>query len=625
MSLGRSVPWTSWEEWFQVGYWLQSKEASSVQKGLDRVATWRSRGRVPLGVDSTACFVECRLRDESGELSQLPLRMQYSLAVVRMVNGIADSSQKGRMAASVASLSAAAGLPRLLVDLRHEATHNELPSLAALQLAAHHALTWLRTNYWQKQKDHVELNKTKISKIVCDYIASHMAASIKAAATTQRQEYDSEDIDDDKDGDDDNGNGNKRARIDGDNSGEYNVAEARKQRQALLTELRVAVPAPATYLLIDGLLQAQKTAKEYSSPVIVRALTHAMKHLLQEGWSQLPAVLLETAAAGLSPQCSLQENSTTVATGPAGPAVGPPATPPASSLVNWNLWLEVLAPEGKVDLSKAAARSIIATSLLSIAEIEQAPLNRWLQNSLEADNDNSDTIAAKELDVQRASTLLRLLEVTLPCLEDKELQKRCLAVASRVHQIDNQTTAASGAGAVMAEAQPNIDVVADLQRLSYEVLDLEDACSKRSRSTEQKPEENNEAKSMKKNQRWTRCQNWKPCAIGTLPNAIDTNGTLPRLELKENLQLRDLLKQHDVAALGTAAGAAEGRSKDIGTGAVVAMSVEEDDSEQLDGKFDDTAAEAEELLDEEDELPLSGGTAVTTCRCPPPAAVRPRI
>ena len=62
MSLGRSVPWTCWEEWHQVGDWLQSKEASAVQKGLDRVATWRSRGRVPLGVDSTACFVETRLR-----------------------------------------------------------------------------------------------------------------------------------------------------------------------------------------------------------------------------------------------------------------------------------------------------------------------------------------------------------------------------------------------------------------------------------------------------------------------------------------------------------------------------------------------------------------------------------
>ncbi len=29
-----------------------------------------------------------------------------------------------------------AGLPRILVDLRHEATHNELPSLAALRWGA---------------------------------------------------------------------------------------------------------------------------------------------------------------------------------------------------------------------------------------------------------------------------------------------------------------------------------------------------------------------------------------------------------------------------------------------------------------------------------------------------------
>lgn len=65
-----------------------------------------------------------------------------------MVNGITDSQQKGRVAVSVASLATAAGLPRLLVDLRHEATHNELPSLQVLRLAAQQALAWLRTNYW---------------------------------------------------------------------------------------------------------------------------------------------------------------------------------------------------------------------------------------------------------------------------------------------------------------------------------------------------------------------------------------------------------------------------------------------------------------------------------------------
>ncbi len=65
-----------------------------------------------------------------------------------MVNGITDSQQKGRVAVSVASLASAAGLPRLLVDLRHEATHNELPSLQVLRLAAQQALAWLRANYW---------------------------------------------------------------------------------------------------------------------------------------------------------------------------------------------------------------------------------------------------------------------------------------------------------------------------------------------------------------------------------------------------------------------------------------------------------------------------------------------
>ena len=47
----------------------------------------------------------------------------------RLVNGVADSQQRGRAASSVAILSAAAGLPRCIVDLRHDASHHELPSL----------------------------------------------------------------------------------------------------------------------------------------------------------------------------------------------------------------------------------------------------------------------------------------------------------------------------------------------------------------------------------------------------------------------------------------------------------------------------------------------------------------
>jgi ribosomal biogenesis protein LAS1 len=34
------------------------------------------------------------------------------------------------------------------VDIRHTATHNELPTLAALRLGARHALQWLASQYW---------------------------------------------------------------------------------------------------------------------------------------------------------------------------------------------------------------------------------------------------------------------------------------------------------------------------------------------------------------------------------------------------------------------------------------------------------------------------------------------
>ena len=81
---------------------------------------------MPLGVDSTACLVEAQQRDagaaaaqrqqagpaQAAQLlapSESELRLQYAMAVVRMVNGIADSSQRGRVAASVASLASMAG------------------------------------------------------------------------------------------------------------------------------------------------------------------------------------------------------------------------------------------------------------------------------------------------------------------------------------------------------------------------------------------------------------------------------------------------------------------------------------------------------------------------------------
>lgn len=42
------------------------------------------------------------------------------------------------------------GLPALFVDLRHESTHGDMPSLGNLRSAAQRGLRWLWDDYWSK-------------------------------------------------------------------------------------------------------------------------------------------------------------------------------------------------------------------------------------------------------------------------------------------------------------------------------------------------------------------------------------------------------------------------------------------------------------------------------------------
>ncbi len=81
---------------------------------LVQVSAWRCRGRIPLGADVTAAIVQTRRHSlgagiGDGALPAELLRLQYAMSIVRLVNGIADSSQKGRTAQSVANLAEDAG------------------------------------------------------------------------------------------------------------------------------------------------------------------------------------------------------------------------------------------------------------------------------------------------------------------------------------------------------------------------------------------------------------------------------------------------------------------------------------------------------------------------------------
>lgn len=73
----------------------------------------------------------------SAPLSGYNLRQCYSTAIIRLVNGLVDPLQSGVYARSIASIAAQLGLPGWLVEVRHAATHEELPSLEVLREATH--------------------------------------------------------------------------------------------------------------------------------------------------------------------------------------------------------------------------------------------------------------------------------------------------------------------------------------------------------------------------------------------------------------------------------------------------------------------------------------------------------
>jgi len=57
-------------------------------------------------------------------------------------------------------------MPRLLVDVRHEAAHNELPSLSLLRLASQQALHWLLHYYWERQAQSLQDTQSHITFLI---------------------------------------------------------------------------------------------------------------------------------------------------------------------------------------------------------------------------------------------------------------------------------------------------------------------------------------------------------------------------------------------------------------------------------------------------------------------------
>jgi len=132
----------------------EGKEGIREQKryAVAKVAVWMQRGNCPHLVESTAILTSAVLNDLP-DTETYCVRAAYAAAFCRFVTGLLDSHQTKLRKLSMYSIAKSIGLPATYVELRHQATHEELPSLSKLRIATQKALSWIWEYYWVHLED----------------------------------------------------------------------------------------------------------------------------------------------------------------------------------------------------------------------------------------------------------------------------------------------------------------------------------------------------------------------------------------------------------------------------------------------------------------------------------------
>jgi len=233
-----------------------ARDDSAIESALALVRAWRVRGRVPLAVDAHATLIELERAEASGAVRAAVVRDARALALCRLVNGVVDPAQRGRYAAPVAVLAQRANIPRMLVDLRHEATHGVMPSDGALRRGVAAARAWCERWYWREQARAYEEHEGRIRRCVGELCAcERWGRALSARSAGAASPSSSDDEDEDEDAAEDEGTAEREADAPSDFKG------VRERRRAALGTLTSACPRGSAHVIAEALLEGGSSSK----------------------------------------------------------------------------------------------------------------------------------------------------------------------------------------------------------------------------------------------------------------------------------------------------------------------------------------------------------------------------
>eukprot|EP00088_Acartia_fossae_P027383 TRINITY_DN2813_c0_g1_i4.p1 TRINITY_DN2813_c0_g1~~TRINITY_DN2813_c0_g1_i4.p1 ORF type:complete len:536 (-),score=85.07 TRINITY_DN2813_c0_g1_i4:41-1621(-) len=135
------TPWSHPDEWNHVRELVLNRD----REALQYFQVWRSRSvRLPVGIEITAALLEAS--------SDFTNSLSLSMGINRFINHVSHLGMNIYGFSKLYSAAEALGIPEWIVDVRHDATHGQMPSLYMLRSAFDTCWSWILLNYWEHKK-----------------------------------------------------------------------------------------------------------------------------------------------------------------------------------------------------------------------------------------------------------------------------------------------------------------------------------------------------------------------------------------------------------------------------------------------------------------------------------------